>query len=111
MKKIIGLSLFLFLGFASVTNAQSTVKKAEHDVKTGAKKAGHGVKTGAKTAGNKTAELASKGKSKVADKTVHDKMGPDGQTIYINDEGKYYWVDKKGHHQYVTEAQLKTKTK
>jgi hypothetical protein len=99
MKKIIGLSLFLFFGFASVTNAQSTVHKATHSAKKGVKKVG-----------NKTAELASKGKSKVADKTVHDKIGPNGETIYINDEGKYYWVDKKGHHQYITESQLRTKT-
>src|SRR5690348_14378663 len=98
MKKIIGLSIVLFLSCATITNAQSKVSKAGHEVKKGAKKVG-----------NKTAELASKGKSKIADKTYKGKTGPDGQTIYIDDNSRYYWVDKKGHKVYVTESQLKTK--
>lgn len=98
MKKIIGLSLFvLFIGFGSATQAQ-TVKKATHS-----------VKKGAKTVGNKTAELASKGKSKVVDKTIKDKTGPNGETIYVDSDARYYWVDKKGHKEYVTEAELKPK--
>ncbi|MFL5740012.1 MAG: hypothetical protein ACJ75B_07335 [Flavisolibacter sp.] len=133
MKKIIGISFFLFFGLASAGYAQSTVDKAGHAVKSGAKTVGHktakGAKTvghetvkgakavghetakGAKKVGNETAELASKGKSKVVDKTYKDKVGPDGQTIYINSDSKYYWVDKKGHKQYVTESQLRDKVK
>lgn len=99
MKKIIGLSLFLFFGFSSVVNAQSKVHKAGHEVKKGAKKVG-----------NKTAELASKGKSKIADKTVKDKTGPNGETIYLDDHSRYYWVDKKGHKQYIAEGSLKVKS-
>jgi hypothetical protein len=98
MKKIIGISLFLLLGWGAAGNAQ-TVKKAGHEVKKGAKAVGH-----------KTAQLASKGKAKVTDKTIKDKTGPNGETIYINDESRYYWIDKKGHRNYLTEAQLKTKT-
>jgi hypothetical protein len=98
MKKIIGISLFLFFGMASVTHAQSTVKKAGHEVKTGAKKVG-----------NKTAEVASKGKSRIVDKRVKDKTGPNGETIYVDDNTKYYWVDKKGHKEYIASSRLKTK--
>jgi len=98
MKKIIGMALILlFIGLAPAAQSQ-TVKKTTHEVKKGAKKVG-----------NKTAELASKGKSKVVDQTYKDKVGPDGQTIYIDGDSKYYWVDKKGHKQYVTEAELKAK--
>jgi hypothetical protein len=109
MKKIIGLSLVIFLGCSSMAMAQSTVHKAGHEVKEGAKKVGHETVKGAKKVGNKTAELASKGKSKIADKTVKDKTGPNGQTIYLDDQSRYYWVDKKGHKQYVTDAELKVK--
>ena len=98
MKKIFGVSAFMLcMGLAPATFAQ-TVKKASHEVKKDAKKVG-----------NKTAELASKGKSKIVDKTYKDKVGPDGQTIYIDGESRYYWVDKKGHKQYVTEAELRNK--
>ncbi len=93
MKKLISISVgILLLGFL---NAQAQVKDE--------------VKKDAKKVGNKTAEVASKGKSRVVDKVYADKAGPDGQTIYIDKHSKYYWVDKKGHKNYVTKAQLKDK--
>jgi hypothetical protein len=67
------------------------------------------VKKGAKKVGNKTAEVASKSKARTTDKRYEGKVGPAGQTIYINDDGSYYWVNKKGQHQSITEAELKDK--
>jgi len=121
MKKIIGISLFLFFGISASSFAQSTVDKAGHAVKSGAKtvghetakgakKVGHETAKGAKKVGNETAEVASKGKSKVADKTYKDKVGPDGQTIYIDGHSKYYYVDEKGHKQYVSSTDLRNKS-
>lgn len=98
MKKIIGISLIAVCMSMAHTGEAQTVKKVEHKV-------GHA----AKKTGQKTAELASKGKSKVWDKTYKDKVGPNGETIYIDKHSKYYWVDKKGHKQYVEETELKDK--
>lgn len=89
-------------------HAQDTTT-AGQDIKNAAKKTGKAVKKGAKKVGNKTAELASKGTSAVIDKVYEGKQGPDGQTIYINNESKYYWVDKKGHRQFIAENKLKNK--
>jgi hypothetical protein len=75
------------------------------------KKAGKAVKKGAKKVGNKTAEVASKGKAAVTDEKHKDKVGPNGETIYIDNHSKYYWVDDKGRRHYITEAQLKDKPK
>lgn len=98
MKKLISvLSICLVVGLTSV-QAQSKVDKA-----------GHEVKEGAKTVGHKTAEVASKGKSKITDQTYKDKVGPNDETIYIDRHNKYYWVDDKGHRHYVTESELKNK--
>ena len=100
MKKLIGISAFLFgLGLSYSANAQA-VKKTTQTVKKEATKAG-----------NKTAEVASKGKATVTDNVYKDKVGPSGQTIYIDDHSRYYWIDKKGHKNYVTEAELKPKNK
>lgn len=74
------------------------------------KKTGKAIKKGAKKVGNKTAEVASKGKAAVTDEKHKDKVGPNGQTIYIDNHSKYYWVDNKGRRHYVTEAELKPKT-
>ncbi|MDB5253342.1 MAG: hypothetical protein JWP27_2511 [Flaviaesturariibacter sp.] len=99
MKKIIGITvLSLFLATASFAQA----KEVNH--------AGKAVKTGAKKAGNKTAELASKGKSKVFNTRVKDKMGPNGEVVYVSKTGEYYWIDKKGRHHTVPAAALKNKS-
>jgi len=98
MKKLIGILTILFLLSFSVTTHAQVVKKTTH-----------AVKKSAKAVGNKTAEVASRGKSRVTDKVYKGKVGPNGQTIYIDDHSRYYWVDKKGHRNYVTEADLKPK--
>ena len=100
MKKILRICLVtLFLGFTTTTLAQDDKDKS-------VKKE---VKKGAKKVGNKTAEVASKGKAKVTDERHKDKVGPNGETIYIDNHARYYWVDKKGRRHYMTDSQLKPK--
>jgi hypothetical protein len=107
MKKLTGIVCFaLFLGLSSVAQAQETDdSKVKQEVKQGAKS----VKKGAKKAGKKTAEVASKGKAKVTDQVYKDKVGPNGETVYMDNHSRYYWVDDKGRRHYVAEAELKTK--
>ncbi len=99
MKRLIGILIFICLTGISYTANSQVVKKTTNAVKKGATKTG-----------NKTAELASKGKSRVTDKVYKEKVGPSGQTIYIDDHSRYYWIDKKGHRNYITAAELKDKT-
>jgi hypothetical protein len=112
MKKIVAIAMvMLLLGFASA-NAQETESAVKKEIKKGeqnVKKAGKEIKKDTKKAANKTAEVASKGKSKVVDKTYKDKVGPNGETIYIDKYSKYYWVDEKGHKKYVDVSELKDK--
>jgi len=67
------------------------------------------IKKAAKTVGNKTAETAVKGAAKITDKTYANKVGPNGQTIYINKNSNYYYVNKKGAKVFVAKSQLKDK--
>jgi hypothetical protein len=99
MKKLIGISLIVAgLSIATNVQAQSTVEKT-----------GKSIEKGAKKVGNKTAETASKGKSKVTNSVYKGKVGPNGETIYIDEHNKYYWIDKKGHKNYIKEEELKDK--
>lgn len=115
MKKIFVTGvLAAFLGFATPSQAQETKKenapaKVKNGVKKGAKKAWKGTKKGAKTVGNETAELATKGKAKVTDKKSSEWVGPGGQTIYVDDGNKYYWINEKGGREFVSKDQLKPK--
>ena len=111
MKKIISIAVIAFLGLCSPAIAQSKTEKAEQGVKKGATKAWDGTKKGAKKAGNETAEVASKGKAKVTDKKSEQWVGPEGQTIYIDDGNKYYWINGKGKKIYLSESALKARNK
>jgi hypothetical protein len=107
MKKLNTVFIALSLAAAScITSASAQVKE---EVKHDTKKVGKEVKKDANKAGNKTAEVASKAEAKVVDHEYKDKVGPNGETIYIDRHSKYYWVDKKGHHRYIKEAALKNK--
>ena len=111
MKKVLGLTIIALLGLSAPSFAQSKVDKAENGVKKGASKAWHGTKKGAKAVGNKTAEVTKKGVARVTDKKSDAWVGPDGQTIYIDDLGKYYWINGNGKKFYVSESALKARNK
>ncbi len=107
MKKIWVAGAFLIaLGLQSPVYAQ---KETAKEVKEAGKKTGRTVKKGAKKAGAKTAAVASKGKAKITDAVHKDKVGPNGEVIYIDNHARYYWVDKTGRRQYVVESELKDK--
>lgn len=70
---------------------------------------GKEVKRTADTAVKKTKRTAAKGVSTVVDKVYADKVGPGGQTIYIDKHSNYYYIDDKGKRIYVEKARLKDK--
>jgi len=111
MKKIFGLVIIALLGLSLPSFAQSKVDKAAHGVKKGATKAWQGTKKGAKVVGNKTAEVTKKGVARVTDKKSDQWVGPEGQTIYIDDLGKYYWINGRGKKIYVSESASKARNK
>lgn len=110
MKKVVltGLMAGCCILFSAFIYAQDTTT-AGQDIKNAAKKTGKAISKTAKKVASKTAELASKGKAGVIDKVYEGKQSAEGQKIYINSQSKYYWVDKKGHRHFVTEAELKDK--
>lgn len=87
ISKIAMLFLGLFSGIAANAQVKQDVKKAEH----------------------KTEEVAGKGKAAITDKKYADKVGPNGEAIYIDKHDKFYYVDNVGHKRYVKKSQLKDK--
>ncbi|RYE18139.1 MAG: hypothetical protein EOP51_22560 [Sphingobacteriales bacterium] len=67
---------------------------------------GKDIEKTASKVGNKTAEIAVKGASGVVDKKYAGKKGPHGQTIYIDKNSYYYYINKKGRRVYVKKADL-----
>jgi hypothetical protein len=118
MKRIITFTLLaVSLLFGTAASAQDTtekkgfVKKVGGGIKKGSKKAWKGTKKGAKAVGNETAELATKGRATVTDKKADEWVGPNGQTIYVDDGSKYYWINEKGGRVFINQSELKPKPK
>lgn len=102
MKKIMVVAAtFALLSFGYAAKAQ------ERDTST----TGYHVKKDMKKVGNKTANVATNGESKVVDKTYADKVGPNGETIYIDKHDKYYYVDGRGKKTPITKIEMKDKKK
>ena len=49
--------------------------------------------------------------AEIKDKVYADKMGPDGETIYIDEHSKYYYIDKDGSKVFITKLEMKNKPK
>lgn len=81
-------------------------KDVGHATATGAKEVGHATATGAKAVAKKTSELAAKGTAAVVDKKYDGKGGPNHEIVYIDSKSRYYYVNKKGHRVYITEAEM-----
>ncbi|TWR26499.1 hypothetical protein FPZ43_15185 [Mucilaginibacter pallidiroseus] len=111
MKRIFTTAMFAAGLFAASQGYAQTHKDTTVGQKIGAtaKKVGHATSKTAKKVGNKTAEIASEGYSAVKDKKYDSKVGPNGQTIYIDKNSAYYYVNSKGRHVYVKKALLKDK--
>ena len=83
-------------------------KDVGHATAKGAKEVGQATATGAKAVGKKTSEIASKGAAAVANKRYNGHWALTGELVYIDEYGRYFYVDKKGHRQFITKAQMRT---
>jgi uncharacterized low-complexity protein len=68
---------------------------------------GHKISRDTKAVGHKTAEVSAKGAAAITDKKYEGKCGPNGETIYINKNSHYFYVDKKGKREYLKKSQLR----
>ncbi|MDF2433137.1 MAG: hypothetical protein JWP44_2768 [Mucilaginibacter sp.] len=93
-----------FLAAGIFTFSQSQAKIMQQD-----SSLGHKIGRAAKKAGHATAHVAASGASAIVDKKYDGKCGPHGETVYINDQSHYYYIDKKGHRIYLKKSQLMDK--
>lgn len=112
MKNMIKVALLATGIFAAAqTQAQTHTHKdttVGQKIDKTATKVGKATAKTAKKVGNKTSELASKGAAAVANKRYNGHWALTGELVYIDEYGKYFYVDKKGHRQFITKAQMRT---
>jgi acyl-CoA synthetase (AMP-forming)/AMP-acid ligase II len=105
--KIALLATAVFVAAESTTYAQEK-KPVTKEIGEAAKDVGKATATGAKAVGKKTSEVASKGAAAVSTKRYKGHWALTGELVYIDEYGKYFYVDKKGHRVFITKAQMRT---
>jgi vacuolar-type H+-ATPase subunit H len=65
------------------------------------------TRTGIEKVGDEISETANKAVSAIKDQLYVGKMGPAGQSIYIDNNDKYYYINEQGKKVYVSKSQLK----
>ena len=81
-----------------------------HDeMKQDARETENKVEQDAQSAGDKIEKGAKDAAAAITDQKLKTKVGPDGETAYVDDNGKYYIINNAGEKQFITEAQLKDK--
>jgi len=98
MKKLIILACAVACSFTFSVNAQTKNKSV-----------GKKISNTADTVAVKTKATTKKGVAKMVDKTYEGKQGPNGETVYIDNHSRYYYITGKGEKKYVTKAELKDK--
>lgn len=63
----------------------------------------------AERTGDKISEIGAKGEAAITDQRHETKVGPGGETVYIDNEGRFYYIDDEGEKEYVSEARLRDK--
>jgi hypothetical protein len=98
-------------GYKSHRDGSGTSESSElrQDVQEGAEKTEAAVEEGAEKAKDNVNEAATKTESALTDEKMESMTGPNGETIYIDNNNNYYWVDEEGTRRYVSVLDLKEK--
>ncbi len=84
-------------------------KEEAREAETGADRVVDTVENEAREAGDAVSEAAAKAAAAITDDKVEGKVGPGGQTVYVDDNIKYYYISEEGKKIYITKLQMKDK--
>lgn len=84
-------------------------EKAERDAEKAGKNADREAEEPSDKAGDQVAETAGNIGAGIKDKVYADKVGPDGQTIYIDKHAKFYYINDEGKKVFILKRQMKDK--
>ena len=83
--------------------------QTERDIDRGARNTKRDVDRAADKSGNAISETAGKVAADIDDPKLDTKVGPGGETIFVGDDSRYYYVNDQGKRDFVKWSQLKDK--
>jgi hypothetical protein len=88
---------------------RNDLNEAREGIERDANKSKESVDSATNNGTNKVTRTPSKGAGDLSDQRHDTKVGPNGETIYVDRDTKYYYIDTSGKKVYVTKMQLKDK--
>jgi hypothetical protein len=85
-------------------------RETKKEIKREANETGDEVERKAQSAGDKVSEGVNDAAAAIKDEKLNNKVGPGGETVYVNEEGKHYYINNQGDKVFITELQLKDKS-
>jgi hypothetical protein len=89
--------------------AREAAHEADREAREEARELDQKTENAAEKTGDEISEAAAIAAAEVKDQKHLSKVGPHGEIIFIDNNAKFYYIDKKGKKVYVTKAQLKNK--
>jgi hypothetical protein len=83
--------------------------EAEGEINEESRELKHDVEEEADKAENKTKEVLKDVEADLKDEKVEGKQSPTGETVYIDEDAKYYYIDNAGKKIFISKEQLKDK--
>jgi hypothetical protein len=90
-------------------DAEQAAEDAEHEMDTTVDKTDNAIERAADKVGDGISEGTKDAAAAIKDKKIKNKVGPGGETAYVDDNGHYYYISNEGKKIYITELQLKDK--
>jgi hypothetical protein len=90
-------------------NTRHNMNEASHDVDSAADRTGNSIQHAAEKTGDKISEGVNDAAAAIKDQKLDNKVGPGGETAYIDDSGQYYYINNEGKKVFISKLELKDK--
>lgn len=84
-------------------------REARDEMREEANEAKEDARENSQSLGNKIEEGAKDAAAAITDQKLDSKVGPGGETVYVDENAKYYYINNEGEKVFITKLQLRNK--